>query len=64
MTMLEASDGAQRSYLDIAEVVESSSTRATEELQELWRRIVFTVLISNTDDHLRNHGRESSFLCS
>ncbi len=56
MTMLEASDGEQRSYLDIAEVVESSSTRATEELQELWRRIVFTVLISNTDDHLRNHG--------
>lgn len=56
MTMLEASDGEQRSYLDIAEVVESSSTRATEELQELWRRILFTVLISNTDDHLRNHG--------
>ncbi|MBI3687145.1 MAG: type II toxin-antitoxin system HipA family toxin [Actinobacteria bacterium] len=56
MTMLEASDGEQRSYLEIAEVVETASVRATEELRQLWRRIVFSVLISNTDDHLRNHG--------
>lgn len=56
MTMLEASDGEQRSYLDIAEVIESTSRCATQELHQLWRRIVFSVLISNTDDHLRNHG--------
>ena len=56
MTMLEASDGEQRSYLEIAEVIENTSTRATEQLHELWRRIVFSVLTSNTDDHLRNHG--------
>ena len=56
MTMLEASDGDQRSYLEIAEVIEETSARASEDLAELWRRIVFTVLISNTDDHLRNHG--------
>jgi serine/threonine-protein kinase HipA len=56
MTMLEASDGEQRSYLEIAEVVDTTSARATEELRQLWRRIVFSVLISNTDDHLRNHG--------
>ena len=56
MTMLEASDGDQRSYTEIAEVVESCSARATDELQQLWRRLVFSVLISNTDDHLRNHG--------
>lgn len=56
MTMLEASDGDQRSYLEIAEVVERLSDEATAELEQLWRRIVFSVMISNTDDHLRNHG--------
>jgi serine/threonine-protein kinase HipA len=56
MTMLEASDGAPHNYLQIAEVVETTSKRATEELRELRRRIVFSVLISNTDNHLRNHG--------
>jgi serine/threonine-protein kinase HipA len=56
MTMLEASDGDQRSYLEIAEVVEERSPAATAELRQLWRRMAFTILISNTDDHLRNHG--------
>ncbi len=56
MTMLEAGDGDRRSYLEIAEIIEQTSARATAELRELWRRIVFNVLISNTDDHLRNHG--------
>lgn len=56
MTMLEASDGDRRSYLEIAEVIEVTSARAGRDLAELWRRVVFSVLISNTDDHLRNHG--------
>ena len=56
MTMLEASDGDQRSYLEIAEVIEERSPAATAELHQLWRRIAFSILISNTDDHLRNHG--------
>jgi serine/threonine-protein kinase HipA len=56
MTMLEASDGDQRSYLEIAEVIEERSQAATAELRQLWRRMAFTILISNTDDHLRNHG--------
>ena len=56
MTMLEADDGVQRSYLEIAEVIENHSDRASADLEQLWRRIAFTVLISNTDDHLRNHG--------
>lgn len=56
MTALEAVDGDQRSYLEIAEVVEQTSSRATADLAQLWRRIVFNVLVSNTDDHLRNHG--------
>ncbi|MGI8449850.1 MAG: type II toxin-antitoxin system HipA family toxin [Streptosporangiaceae bacterium] len=56
MTMLEASDGDQRSYLEIAEVIEEKSSTATADLRQLWRRMAFTILISNTDDHLRNHG--------
>lgn len=56
MTMLEASDGAQRSYLEIAQVIEEHSPQVSKDLTELWRRIAFSVLISNTDDHLRNHG--------
>ncbi|MSR21840.1 MAG: type II toxin-antitoxin system HipA family toxin [Gemmatimonadetes bacterium] len=56
MSMLEAVDGQHRSYMEIADAVRMHSASATEDLQELWRRVVFTVLISNTDDHLRNHG--------
>jgi len=56
LTMLEADDGERRSYLQIAETLEEHSTRTTTDLQELWRRVAFSILISNTDDHLRNHG--------
>ncbi len=56
MTMLEARDGDQRSYLEIAEVIEERSSAATAELRQLWRRMAFSISISNTDDHLRNHG--------
>ena len=56
MTMLEANDGDSGSYLDIADVVERHSPTASADLRELWRRIAFSILISNTDDHLRNHG--------
>jgi serine/threonine-protein kinase HipA len=55
MTMLEAEDGDVGSYLDIASAIEEASPRATDDLHELWRRMAFTILISNTDDHLRNH---------
>jgi serine/threonine-protein kinase HipA len=55
-TMLNAAYGEQRSYLEIAEVIEENSPDAAADLVELWRRIAFSILISNTDDHLRNHG--------
>lgn len=56
MTMLEAADGDQRSYLDIAGVIEERSSKTSQDLLELWRRMAFAVLASNTDDHLRNYG--------
>lgn len=56
MTMLERADGEAGSYLEIADVIQRHSPRAAEDLRELWRRIAFSILISNLDDHLRNHG--------
>jgi serine/threonine-protein kinase HipA len=54
--MLERSNGDQGSYLEIADAIVRQSAQATEDLRELWRRIAFSILISNFDDHLRNHG--------
>jgi serine/threonine-protein kinase HipA len=56
MTMLGVGDGDRASYLEIAEVIERHSPTAGEDLRQLWRRIAFSILVSNTDDHLRNHG--------
>lgn len=44
------------SYLDIAEFIQTYGANIEENLHQLWRRIAFNVAISNTDDHLRNHG--------
>lgn len=55
MTALEATDGDVRSYVDIAEILEECSLNVNVELAQLWRRVAFSILISNTDDHLRNH---------
>jgi serine/threonine-protein kinase HipA len=56
MTLLGATDGERRSYVEIADAVRQHGARAGADMAELWRRIIFGVLISNTDDHLRNHG--------
>ncbi len=44
------------SYLDIAEFIQYNESNNTKDLHQLWRRLVFNIAISNTDDHLRNHG--------
>lgn len=44
------------SYLDLAEFIQFSGAEIEKDLHQLWRRIVFSIAISNTDDHLRNHG--------
>ncbi|UOQ75263.1 HipA domain-containing protein [Hymenobacter cellulosilyticus] len=47
-------DGA--SYLELAGLLMQQGAQVAEDLTELWRRIVFNICVSNTDDHLRNHG--------
>lgn len=44
------------SYLDLAEFIQFTGAKPREDLHQLWRRIVFNIAVSNTDDHLRNHG--------
>jgi serine/threonine-protein kinase HipA len=44
------------SYLELARVLINQGAQTNEDLRELWSRIVFNMLVSNTDDHLRNHG--------
>jgi serine/threonine-protein kinase HipA len=65
MTLLERQDGeSEASYLDIAEYLAGNGAQGhiDEDLAQLFRRIVFNVLVGNRDDHLRNHGfiREAS----
>jgi serine/threonine-protein kinase HipA len=54
--MLGAADRETRSYLEIADALRMHGAAVSEDLPALWRRVVFNVLIANTDDHLRNHG--------
>lgn len=56
MSLLDGIDQEPRSYLEIAEVLRRFGAQARADLSELWRRMVFNILVSNTDDHLRNHG--------
>lgn len=56
MSLLGLNDGDEATYTDIAEAIRMYSSEPTEDLHELWRRIVFGVIIGNLDDHLRNHG--------
>ncbi len=56
MSMLDAKDNEAHSYLELVDVLRRHGAAPKEDMHALWRRIVFSILISNTDDHLRNHG--------
>jgi serine/threonine-protein kinase HipA len=56
MSMLGATDNETRSYLEFVDALRQHGAAPKEDMHALWRRIVFSILISNTDDHLRNHG--------
>ena len=60
MTMLGHKDGESHregaSYLEMADFLSRYGADADNDLKELWTRIVFNIMIANTDDHLRNHG--------
>jgi serine/threonine-protein kinase HipA len=55
MTALLSKDHEERSYLEIVDALRQIGEAPERDTRQLWRRMVFNVLISNTDDHLRNH---------
>jgi len=56
MSMTEHKDGDRGSYLEIVDALTQHGANATADRSELYKRIAFSILVSNTDDHLRNHG--------
>ena len=56
MSMLGSKDTETRSYLEIVDALRQHGAAPKADMDALWRRLVFSILISNTDDHLRNHG--------
>ncbi len=56
MSMLGSKDMETRSYLEIVDALRQHGAAPKADMEALWRRLVFNILISNTDDHLRNHG--------
>lgn len=60
MTLLGYQDGADAqagvSYLELVELLQARGANISYDLEQLWRRILFSICVSNTDDHLRNHG--------
>lgn len=55
-SMLQASRDEDRSYFELADAIRTVCKSPIDDLHELWRRIVFNLLITNVDDHLKNHG--------
>jgi len=56
MSLLGSRDNETRSYLEIVDALRQHGAAPRADMEALWRRIVFFILISNSDDHLRNHG--------
>ena len=60
MTILGYIDGQDHadgaSYLELVDFIQKNGANVDQDLEQLWRRIVFSICITNTDDHLRNHG--------
>jgi serine/threonine-protein kinase HipA len=56
LSMLGSRDNETRSYMEMVDALRQHGAAPRQDMEALWRRLVFNILISNTDDHLRNHG--------
>jgi len=55
-SLMLAAPAQQYTYLDLADTIRQYSSQAAADLKQLWRRLIFNILINNVDDHLNNHG--------
>lgn len=55
-SLLGADPREDHAYTEIVDAIRIHGARPTEDIEELWRRMAFSVMINNVDDHLRNHG--------
>ena len=53
---VEPGDPTEHTYTEIVDALRVHGAAAQEDIEELWRRVAFSILITNVDDHLRNHG--------
>lgn len=56
MLGVDTSDGSEHAYTEIVEALRQQGETPQADIEELWRRIAFSILINNVDDHLHNHG--------
>lgn len=56
MTLMQAKDGDEHSYVELAACMSRYSASLRADLQELWRRMALSIMVTNVDDHPRNHG--------
>ncbi len=56
MTLMRTTDGVGHDYTELAESLAAQGSRVTADLRDLWRRVAFSLVVNNCDDHLRNHG--------
>jgi len=55
-SLLQANRDEERNYVEIADAIRQVGQQPVEDVQQLWRRMAFNLLITNVDDHLRNCG--------
>jgi len=55
-SLLQASREEDRSYTEVADAIRTHGHAPTQDVRQLWRRLVFNLLITNVDDHMQNHG--------
>ncbi|HXU17635.1 MAG TPA: type II toxin-antitoxin system HipA family toxin [Terriglobales bacterium] len=56
MLGVDVTEPEEHTYAEIVDAIRVHGAGAQADIEELWRRIAFTILITNVDDHLRNHG--------